>query len=451
MFVFKRYLYRNYRVYTGMIHWVGRRMTRGGGLVLGALVFAAAQGDTSLSLTYQPLCFLLFLAIAALASSRVGRSRITAERHLPAMGSVGVPLSYRVVVQHAARRRLRGLTLLEELPDSRPTLQQFLEVAEPGESKRNWLDRTYGYYRWRWLTRMNQRALVPERAVPLIPPGGRTEVRLELVPLRRGVLWFRGVTVAWSDPFGLWRSLMPLPLPQSILILPKRYRISPVALPGTMKYQPGGMALASSVGESEEFVALRDYRPGDSLRHLHWKSWARTGKPIVKEFEDEFFVRHALILDTFADAEFSDRFEEAVSVASSFACTVQMQDSLLDLLFIGPHAYCFRVGRSLAHADQMQEILAAVQVCRDQSFATLRHLVRQHLNAVSGCICIFLAWDDERQELVAELQAQSIPLRVFVVTEAGQGAALDPGPLRGQAGCFHPLEIGRIAETLRAL
>ena len=83
-------------------------------------------------------------------------------------------------------------------------------------------------------------------------------------------------------------------------------------------------------------MALRDYRPGDPPRHIHWRSWAKMGRPIVKEFEDEFFVRHALILDTFCEAPEADRFEESVSVAASFACSLQTQDSLLDLLFVGP-------------------------------------------------------------------------------------------------------------------
>jgi hypothetical protein len=88
-------------------------------------------------------------------------------------------------------------------------------------------------------------------------------------------------------------------LPASVLILPKRYAITPIALPGNRSYQSDGVALASSVGDSEEFRALRDYRPGDSPRKIHWKSWAKVGKPIFKEEQDEFFVRHALILDTF--------------------------------------------------------------------------------------------------------------------------------------------------------
>jgi uncharacterized protein (DUF58 family) len=80
-----------------------------------------------------------------------------------------------------------------------------------------------------------------------------------------------------------------------VLILPRRYPLPAIALPGTAKYHEGGVALAASVGQSEEYVALRDYRHGDPLRHIHWRSWARVGKPVVKEFEDEFFVRHALM------------------------------------------------------------------------------------------------------------------------------------------------------------
>ena len=114
------------------------------------------------------------------------------------------------------------------------------------------------------------------------------------MPLRRGVLRLTGTTVAYPEPFGLFRAVTKLPGPRSVLILPKRHPMPVFELPGNMKYQSGGVSLASSVGESEEFVALREYRPGDPLRRMHWKRFAKLGKPIVKEYQDEFFVRHAL-------------------------------------------------------------------------------------------------------------------------------------------------------------
>ena len=208
--------------------------------------------------------------------------------------------------------------------------------------------------------------------VPPLAPRGEAEVRVEILPLRRGILRFTGVTLARPDPLGLFRAFSRISAPQTVLILPKRYPLPPIALPGTMKYQQGGVALAANVGRSEEFVSLRDYRHGDPLRHIHWRSWAKAGKPIVKEFEDEFFVRHALVLDTFTDEPHSEMLEEAVSVAASFACTVLTQESLLDLLFVGAESYCFTAGRGLAHADQMLEILASVRACARQAVCDAR-------------------------------------------------------------------------------
>jgi uncharacterized protein (DUF58 family) len=234
------------------------------------------------------------------------------------------------------------------------------------------------------------------------------------------------------------------------LILPKRYPLPPIALPGHMKYQEGGVALAANVGRSEEFVALRDYRHGDPLRHIHWRSWAKTGKPIVKEFEDEFFVRHALVLDTFTDEPHSELLEEAVSVAASFACTVLTQESLLDLLFVGNQSYCFTAGRGLGQADQMLDILASVRNCADKQFDALEHLVLNHISAVSGCICVLQRWDEPRKKFVEKMRALGVPVMVLVIMRPGARKP-ESGPLRDEPEHFHILEIGRIAEELAKL
>jgi uncharacterized protein (DUF58 family) len=171
----------------------------------------------------------------------------------------------------------------------------------------------------------------------------------------------------------------------------------------------------------------------------------------VKECEDEFFVRHALILDTFTNPPHSEVFEEAVSVAASFACTVLTQESLLDLLFVGAEAYCFTAGRGLAHADQMLEILASVHTCADRPFASLETAVLNHVSLVSGCICVFLAWDEARRELVRKLRLLEVPLLVLVVRPSGATGVLEPGPMQDAPDKFHVLEAGRLEQALAKL
>ena len=271
---------------------------------------------------------------------------------------------------------------------------------------------------------------------------------MELNPVRRGPLRFNGVTLARPDPLGLMRSFITLAAPEAVLILPKRYGLGPIALPGIMKHQDGGVALASNVGQSDEFIGLREYRHGDPVRHIHWRTWARAGRPVVKQFEDEFFVRHALVLDTFTHHPQSEVFEEAVSVAASFACTLQTQESLLDLLFVGPQSYRFTVGRGLAHTDQMLEILASVGTCRNQRFETLEQLVLENIGVVSGCVCVLVDWDQERSDFVEKLRVLGVPVLVLVIVPAGQKATLDPGPMRAEPERFIVLEAGRIQEGL---
>jgi uncharacterized protein (DUF58 family) len=286
-----------------------------------------------------------------------------------------------------------------------------------------------------------------EVPLPALPPGGVLEIPVEIMPRRRGPMRLSGLTIARNDPFGLYRSLFIVPLSQSVLILPKRYPLPPIQLPGTRRYQPGGVSLAQSVGDSEEFTSLRDYRPGDPLRRIHWRAWARTGKPIVKEYQDEYFVRHALILDTFQADEASLIFEEAVSIAASFASSILTQESLLDLMFIGTEAYCFTSGRGISHADRMLEILASVIPCRDKTFETLPPLVMNRASMLSGCICILLVWDDQRKYFIQQLKALGIPLLALVITQNRSALSLEPE----LADIVHAIELENVREGLAGL
>src|SRR4029078_2494343 len=129
--------------------------------------------------------------------------------------------------------------------------------------------------------------------------------------------------------------------------LPRCHPIPPLRLPGARRLQRGGVAFSHNVGDSEEFIQLRDYRPGEPLRHIHWPSFAKAGRPVVKEYQDEYFTRYALVLDTFGGAAENHVFEAAVSVAASFVGGLEMRDALLDLVFVEDRAYRLTVGRGL--------------------------------------------------------------------------------------------------------
>jgi len=437
-------LYRCYRIVSGARYALRRRLTAAGWLVVTAVLVAAFTGvDTDTTVAYQGFTPLLALCLLSVFFLKPFATRVEIERRLPRFATVGKPVQYTIALRNLGSSQ-RDLTLIEDLADPRPSFHEW--KARQMATERRMRSFTFNLDERGLPTR--QAAVRPVH-VPNLTAGGEAEVSLELTPLRRGLIRFQGVTLARPDPFGLVHGFSRYSLPQTLLVLPRRYRLPAIALPGHMKYQEGGVALAANVGQSDEFVSLREYRRGDPLRHIHWRSWAKAGKPIVREFEDEFFVRHALVLDTFIDDPQSEAFEEAVSVAASFACTIDIQESLLDLLFVGNQAYCFTAGRGLAHAEQMLEILASVRPCADKAFSELEHLVLNRVSAISGCICVLLAWDPPRREFVRRLRALEVPLLVLVVTEPGEADSVEPGADAPER--FHVLDSGRIAEALSRL
>ena len=405
------------------------------------MAFTALIGvDTESSLAYQAFSVLLCLAVIAFLGALVFRARFEIDRQLPRFGSVGEPFQFRVRVRSLNATAQTGLTLLDRLGDSVQELQESLRPWRPSKRGRSFSlasspkRRPLAFYR--------------EHPIPDLPPHGQTDAHVTVTPLRRGALQFAEARIARTDPLGLFRAFVRVDCSQTVLILPRRYLVPQLNLPGQEQYQVGGVAQASAVGQAEEFVSLRDYRRGDPLRNIHWRSWARMGLPIVKEFEDEFFVRHGLVLDTFDDPDDLEPFEEAVSIAASFACTLRTQESLLDLMFVGVRAFRFTAGRGLARTDQVLEILASAQLTPTLSFDLLQTLVLEHAASLTACVLVLLRWDEPRQLLVRRLQQMGVPVRVVVVQSAGDKVSLDPGPMRSAPQCFLALRADRVEEGL---
>jgi uncharacterized protein (DUF58 family) len=331
-----------------------------------------------------------------------------------------------------------GVTVTEGFQDPRPGYAEWRDTREPGEERRNRFDRYMGYFRWRWL--IERRTPRPAGDVPLstLAPGASESVKLNLHARRRGRLEFKGLILARTDPLGLFRGLVRTDGKARLTVLPRRYRLPKLALPGARRFQQGGVALATSVGDSEEFVSLREYRPGDPLQKVHWKSFARTGTPIVKEYQDEFFERHALVLDTSSSGGEDAAFEEAVAIAASFVYAIDTRECLLDLLFVGQEVHSYTAGRGQMRTEHLLQVLAGLVPSPPGAFETLANAVRAHRHRLTSCILVLLAWDEPRRAFVASLRNSGLEVRVVLVC-AREDTPADPQ----SAGLLvlHPGEI----------
>ncbi len=392
-----------------------RSTAAGRGLAALAMIAAAVGIDTTLTLAYQLFSLALAaLAVAFLSSLREPRS-VDVRLAAPRQASAGLAFDCRVTVTNRGAGSLRDADLRLEFADSPPSLAEFLRGA--ASEARNRYDRWLGYYRYMELALRKRNARAGEVPLVNLASGGSTTVRIAVTPLGRGVVRISGATVMRRDPLGLLRAPARVDCAAKVIVLPRRYRVPRVVFDGSRRYQHGGVALAARVGESEEFVSLREYRAGDSLHRVHWPSSARLGKPVIKEYQDEYFARHALVLDTFVAADGEPAFEEAVSIAASFACTLDTQESLLDLLFVEARAHAFTAGRGLLGAEQLLELLAAVQPASAAGFGVLADAVLEQRAALSSGLVVLLAWDDARRSFAERLVASGLPVIALVVSK----------------------------------
>jgi len=438
----ERLRYASLRWGTGLAERLRLRLTPAGWLAFGGWAVAGAMSvDSERSAAYMIFSLLSGLWMWALAGIWFFRPRARAVRKLPRYATAGEPFVYRWSVLNDGDSPLRGARLRERLPRTIPSYAAFRSTAGRFDESRTAVERVSGYGRWRALMR---RAAVATEAclLPDAGPGESVEAAARAVPARRGRIDLSGAVFERVESLVLLRSFSQCPAADHALVLPRRYPVGRLALPGSRRYQPGGVALASRIGESPEFIGLRDYRPGDPLRRIDWKSWAKEGKPIVREYRDEQFVRHALVLDTFAAPGREEHFEEAVSVAASFAATVLTQESLLDLLFVVDKAYCVTAGRGVGSAARMLEVLAGVERCAAQSFSVLSVSVLRRAATLTGCLLVLTDYDASRREMLESLQALGIPVRAFVICDSTTQAESSWGP------SVRRIEIGRAAEGL---
>jgi uncharacterized protein (DUF58 family) len=431
------------RFWSGAWHRLLRRCTPAGLVVFAVLAASAAVGvDTTRTLAYQIFTLALALLLVALLGSLAFRARIDAQRTLPPFATVGEPVRYGVRLRNEGRRAITAARVGELFADPRPSLADITAWSHTPAPARPSLSPGAVLRRWRALLARHGRVRGKEEELPALAPGEECALTLELTPRRRGAVRFLAVTVVHDDPLGLVKAIVQARAPATLLVLPRRYPVPELPLPGNRQFQPGGVTFASSVGDSEEFVGLRGYRPGDPLQRIHWKSFARLGKPVVREYQSEFFERHALVLDTFWGSQ-DEAFEEAVAVAASFACDIDTRESLLDLLFVADQAYCYTAGRGQISTDGLLEVLAHVRPA-EGDLEVLKQAVLARRAAMSGCILVLLAWDEARRDLAQALEQTGLPVQIFLVTRSDAPApAAHPGNLR-------VLVPGRIAEGLAA-
>jgi len=411
-----RSLYRLFPLVARASRWSERRLTPGGRVVLGLVVAAALFGiDMRQTLAWQAATLGSGLLLASLLASLRWRARISVRRVLPQYACDGQPFAYFLEITNHGAHTERDLVLAEQL--HQPSLSWHDFRARRGQGRHlNVVDRAIGFPRWVELRLRDRGAAMTPLPVPAIAAGASVRVTIEATPLRRGWIDFEGVELLRPDPLGICRARLRVAAPGRVLALPRRHAVPALHLAARRHYQKGGVSLALAVGDSQEFAALRDYRQGDPRRHIHWRSFAKTGKLIVKEYQDEYFDRHALIIDTHVDPADEARFEAIIRVAASLAGGPRPRDSILDLIFAGREVVELCAGRGLADTGRALAWLAEARAAGAGDVDPVTDLIGTRATGLASALVVLGGFDASREALLDTLATHGVRAAALIVT-----------------------------------
>lgn len=365
-----------------LISWFVTRWSREGRTLLAtafvATLFAVDVGRTE---SHALVLATLALLIASLAFTRLYRlTDVRFSARAPRRVSVGDELTFTLSLDNVGQRAHRAVRL--EPP--------------PLPSDGTWLD-------------------APARITDLAP-GAPTLSTLRARFSKRGVHELGSFRAAMLVPLGLSQGAPIRTEALRFVVVPRPARVVSLVLPRSPREQSGGTAYTSRTGDATALLGVRPYRPGDPVRDLHARSWARHGAPIVREYQQETFTRVGLLLDTEA-APGSAHLEAALSLAAGVLAWLSKTDERIDVLAIGEHVERLASAHGQAALEHGLDLLAAVQPTSAFNAERILVSIGPHLSRLSALVFVALAWDERRASVASALRARGLGCHVVVVAD----------------------------------
>jgi uncharacterized protein (DUF58 family) len=167
-------------------------------------------------------------------------------------------------------------------------------------------------------------SLLPQAFFPRIAGRSRSRVRWIGVAPKRGKYQFRSIELATRSPFGLLERRVSIADEAMLTIYPEVGQLSrrwqQIHREASETRRGTRHDLST---QQQEYHGLRDYRPGDSPRWIHWRTSARLGQPMVKEFEQQHEQDLAILIDPWLPrTKVTPEQREALEQAIKFSATV---------------------------------------------------------------------------------------------------------------------------------
>ncbi len=216
----------------------------------------------------------------------------------------------------------------------------------------------------------------PRFVLDRVEPRGRREVTYIVRSDVRGRYSLGPLSIRLTDPFGMCELQRSFSSRDTLVVTPPVVRLPAVALAG--EWTGSGESRSRSLASAgEDDAGVREYRQGDDLRRVHWRSTARLDKVMVRREEQPWQARATLLLDTRSSAHAGEgpasSFEWAVAAAASIGVHLVRTGYHVRLLTdTGATIEGTNLGLDGGSSDVEGALLDALAVLQSSSAASLR-------------------------------------------------------------------------------
>jgi uncharacterized protein (DUF58 family) len=227
-----------------------------------------------------------------------------------------------------------------------------------------------------------------------------------------------------SDPFGLFHAERSWPEIAPFAVFPRVWPVAGLEKLGARPSLSPQEITSSRPGQSLAYLGVRDYRPGDDLRRIHWPATARRGSPTVKEHEVDLVPYFTLFLDLDrahrAGTGLKSTLEYLVRTSACLVWTAARRGDLVQVLGEGHRSLVVPPGAGTLHATHALYELIRVQ---QDGRVPLLDLVEQHRSHLPpGSTAALLAGTlfldlGRLEEALAALQARGVRPVILLVNK----------------------------------
>jgi uncharacterized protein (DUF58 family) len=280
-----------------------------------------------------------------------------------------------------------------------------------------------------------------ELLVPEVGPRAEVTVRCSYECPQRGRYRVGPLTLAGSDPLGLFELRREFELRDTVVAYPRTFDMPAGLLRGGMLLSMHDAQRAPARGYGHEFRAIREYVEGDDLRWVHWKTTAHLGRLTIREFESAAAASVTLMVDlSRADMHGvapDSTVDYAARIASSIARDSVLRGGFVRLCGNARSAIATPLERGDAHLHRILSILAEVDGNGDIPFTSLVAAQQPSIPTGSEAVLITALPDEALTQCVLRLVDNSVGVAAILLA-AHTFAATGPADSRGGSPELRP-------------